>query len=895
MKKKVYVISHSHLDREWYLPYEQHHMRVIELFDALIQQFETDQRFRYFHLDGQTIPLDDYFEVKPENKALIESYIKAGKLRIGPFYILQDVFLTSAEANTRNAIIGITESKKYGQYVQLGYFPDTFGNMGQTPQFLRKLGLDTAAFGRGVTPTGFNNTVANNYASQYSEMNWVGPDGSKILGVLFANWYSNGNEIPVEREAASVFWEKKLKEVEAFAATNHLLMMNGCDHQPLQRNIGAAIALANELFPEYEFVHSHFDDYLEAVKQELPTDLATVEGELTSQATPGWYTLANTASSRIYLKQENVKTQVLLENIAEPLAVMAKAAAGNYPKSELLYAWKLLLQNHPHDSICGCSVDQVHQEMMIRYRKSQEVAKYIQEEALTKLAAEICTQKFPQESYPFSLYNTSSSEKTEVVQVKLELERIPFSDAYPTNAFKALGVKDWPTVKVLDEEQQECYFEVDDSKVEFNYELPKDSFRNPYMARYIYLSVYVEKLPAFSWKTFALVKGDEAQQLQGSLVKADQRSLENDFLFVEIAQNGSLTITDKQTGKRYSDCLIFEDVGDIGNEYIFKQANENAPLLSTDFAYQLEIVKDTPVEAKVKLTHAMEIPIAAGAELMAEQQSVTDITNRKAQRSKTCSLFEITTVITITKGCRHLKFETHFNNQQKDHRLRVLFRTGLLAATHTAESIFEAVERPNQVSPEWENPANPQHQHAFVNLKNQQQTGVTIGNIGLNEYEILPDKGNTIALTLLRSVGEMGDWGYFPTPEAQCLGKQTVRYSFEPHSKDSYFKSLQTAIAEKIPLSIKQLKWQTGKLPATNQIIEWDNTAFTLTALKQSEDQTGIVLRGYSMNNEETERLNLTLNGLQGKEVNLLEENSSDFSKKVVPAEILTLKFAATD
>ena len=384
MKKKVYIISHSHWDREWYMPYEQHHMRLITLIDDLLEQFETNPDFNSFHLDGQTISLDDYLEVRPNKREALQKAITEGKLKIGPFYILQDDFLTSSESNTRNMLVGLEESRKWGAPVKLGYFPDTFGNMGQAPQMMLEGGLDVTAYGRGVKPTGFNNVVINDekYTSQYSEMWWEGSDKSKVLGILFANWYSNGNEIPAEKEAAIKFWDTKLADAEQFASTNHLLIMNGCDHQPLQKDVTDAIKLANELYPDYEFLHSNFEDYINAVKADLPKDLNTVEGELTSQETDGWYTLANCSSSRIYLKQRNTEVSRQLENITEPLATMAAEITGEYPHDQLRYAWKLLMQNHPHDSICGCSVDEVHQEMMTRYLKSHEVGKFLANEAL---------------------------------------------------------------------------------------------------------------------------------------------------------------------------------------------------------------------------------------------------------------------------------------------------------------------------------------------------------------------------------------------------------------------------------------------------------------------------------------------------------------------------------
>jgi alpha-mannosidase len=117
---------------------------------------------------------------------------------------------------SRNLLIGINDTKAYGHVSKIGYFPDTFGIYGQAPQLLKQAGIDTAAFGRGVKPTGFNNTVSDipDYESPYSEMIWKSPDGSGVLGILFANWYSNGNEIPVDEAEAKAFWDKKLQDAE---------------------------------------------------------------------------------------------------------------------------------------------------------------------------------------------------------------------------------------------------------------------------------------------------------------------------------------------------------------------------------------------------------------------------------------------------------------------------------------------------------------------------------------------------------------------------------------------------------------------------------------------------------------------------------------------------------
>src|SRR5699024_12082917 len=67
------------------------------------------------------------------------------------------------------------------------------------------------------------------------------PDGSSVYGILFANWYCNGNEIPVNEKDAKAYWDQHLHSLEKYAASPHMLMMNGCDHQPIQTDLSEAI------------------------------------------------------------------------------------------------------------------------------------------------------------------------------------------------------------------------------------------------------------------------------------------------------------------------------------------------------------------------------------------------------------------------------------------------------------------------------------------------------------------------------------------------------------------------------------------------------------------------------------------------------------------------------
>lgn len=891
MKKKVYIISHSHWDREWYMAYEQHHMRLIELIDDLLELFEVDPSFNSFHLDGQTIILDDYLQVRPEKRQAIQQAINEGKLRIGPFYILQDDFLISSESNVRNMMIGMEESRKWGTPVMLGYFPDTFGNMGQTPQLMKQAGISAAAFGRGVKPIGFDNQVleAENYSSQYSEMWWKGPDQTAIFGLLFANWYSNGNEIPVEKEAALAFWKQKLADAEQYASTNHLLMMNGVDHQPVQKDISKAIHLANELFPDYEFIHSNFTDYLEAVQKDVPEDLGSVEGELTSQETDGWYTLANTASARVYLKQWNTKVQRQLENITEPLATMAYEVSGNYPHDQLDYAWKTLMQNHPHDSICGCSVDSVHREMIPRFEKADEVGKYLAQDSLEQLTAAIDTTGFPKDSFPFVIVNTAGMDKTGEAEITIELERKRFAEGIPEQLYQEL--ENLPKRKYHVETKSGATIPaiLSEETVQFGYDLPKDRFRVPYMARMIKVTLPLENMPAFSWETFALVEGEAKAEEKETMIHQSGRIIENGPLHLTIEKNGTITMEDRKNKRKLNNLHIFEDIGDIGNEYIFKQPFCDQPILSSNKENsEVKVLVDTPEIAKISILQEMEIPVSADERLEKEQQMVVEFRYRKAERSKEKRILQIKTIMTIRKDSKKIDFETTLDNQMKDHRLRVLFPTKLHVEHHEADSIFEVVKRPNHVSKSWENPTNPQHQQAFVNIHDEEY-GVTVGNFGLNEYEVTED--GQIAVTLLRSVGELGDWGYFPTPEAQCLGEHRFNYSIELHGPEEKFSTYLHAYAAQIPFSTQQIKHHEGTLISKQQYLTIKSETFAITALKRSKFSDKVVVRGFNMSSH-LEKLEITKDNGKTVILNLLEEPTKQAVVPIIqPYEIRTIGF----
>ena len=80
----LHVISHTHWDREWYLTFQQFRLKLVHLVDKLLDVLATDPDFKYFMLDGQTIVLDDYLHMRPENEEKLRRHIQNGRILIGP-------------------------------------------------------------------------------------------------------------------------------------------------------------------------------------------------------------------------------------------------------------------------------------------------------------------------------------------------------------------------------------------------------------------------------------------------------------------------------------------------------------------------------------------------------------------------------------------------------------------------------------------------------------------------------------------------------------------------------------------------------------------------------------------------------------------------------------------
>jgi mannosylglycerate hydrolase len=423
--RTLHLISHTHWDREWYLTFQQFRLKLVRLVDHLLDILERDSQYKHFMLDGQTIVLEDYLQIRPEREGDLRKYIQEGRILIGPWYILPDEFLVSPESTIRNLLEGERTSKAFGPKMMVGYIPDPFGHIGQMPQILRGFGIETASVMRGLS-------------DEPCELWWQSPDGSRVLMAYMRDSYGNAAGIlngGVDHFAVEA---QRLSDALApYSAAPHTLLMHGVDHMEPHPDTSAAVACAEGRLNSDVLIHSTLPDYFAALAPFVSDNqLPVVTGELRSpKRSP---LLPAVLSARMWIKQRNHACETLLEKWAEPFTAWADLVPQyllpednlTKPWPVLRQAWRLLMQNHPHDSICGCSIDAVHDEMRTRFDQVEQMAEGVISHSLEALAAGVTTISADPGSAVSALvvFNPASGPRTDMVSALIETQ--PDADGF---------------------------------------------------------------------------------------------------------------------------------------------------------------------------------------------------------------------------------------------------------------------------------------------------------------------------------------------------------------------------------------------------------------------------------------------------------------------------------
>jgi alpha-mannosidase len=369
---RVTVVPHTHWDREWYEPFERFLERLVPMMDELLDLL--DRGFPHFHLDGQTAMIDDYLAVRPERAADLERHARGGVLSVGPWFTQMDEFLVSGESHIRNLERGLARARELGAWLPpVGYLPDQFGHIGQMPQILARAGIDRAAVWRGV-PAAVDRTA----------FWWEGPDGTRVLTEYLVGGYSLGarlRDASNPRDLAAAVTHA-VETLAPRSARDRYLVTAGSDHHGPDPTLPERLRDARGSAPDLE---PRIGPIAEHVSGPPPEDLPVWRGELRSSARA--YLLPGVISTRIHQKRERGRVESLVERYAEPLAALVPGVA--WPDADLDRIWQLLLWNGAHDSVCGCSADEVARAVDARLAEARALAEGIVDGALAELGRRV--------------------------------------------------------------------------------------------------------------------------------------------------------------------------------------------------------------------------------------------------------------------------------------------------------------------------------------------------------------------------------------------------------------------------------------------------------------------------------------------------------------------------
>ena len=908
---EAFIVSHTHWDREWYLTFDQFRMDLIPVISEVLDRLEAEDEFAYFVLDGQAVAIEDYLEVAPGDTDRVRRAVKRGALVLGPWYVLADEFLVSGEALVRNLLIGHQVALGLGKVQQVGYVPDSFGHIAQLPQVLTKANIESFIYSRGdgdeIEHTGH-------------EYWWRAPDGSEVLALHQAGGYCIGAALGFENDADATTSRQMDPKVavdqmrrllalqEAGSNTSVRLVSNGCDHNPPQRDFAKVLSTLRTAFPDVTFRPATYKHYADAVRRQAH-DFRTFQGELLGGSRQ--LILNGVWSSRMYLKRYNDLCQGLLAHTAEPLLVYGTFLHGHtYPADSLRYAWKTLLKNHAHDSICGCSIDEVHRDMETRFDAVERTAERMVSQALAKYAPIKARVPFDDTEVVIVVANSLPFRRTEVVERTVVLEG---------------GAKDLAALRLVDDEGKSVPFEVVQSHLRprtWGFDFQGELWATRQRAQLLDLAGYggtegrppsdagpadcfatirfvARDLPAIGYRHFSLSSVvDAGMMLPTEAVSSEGDTIQNDLVAVTAYPDGTFDLHDRLTNRIHLGLHRMEDVADAGDEYDFCPIPGGRCVDLSGVTGTVVCVEQSPIRSTLEVRRVLPLP-----------EGLTADRGRRSSVHREC---EVIHRFSVTTGSPVVEIETVFDNRVRDHRLRVTFPTSMQTDELISDGQFMIHRRPfdKPSGNDWTQPPGDAYPQQRFSAIEDGTDGLAVVNCGLPEvHGDRGEDGATLALTLLRSVAWLSRddletrrhriaGPMVATPGAQCLGRQVFRYAVIPYARDhatANIKRLAECFAT--PVAVRQ-GVRDGSIPGGVSFLAVDNPQVWVSAVKRHEKRHSVIVRLVNLSEAaESVQLECAKPIVEAWRVNLLEErdvqvypNGTGLSLEIAAHAIVTLE-----
>jgi mannosylglycerate hydrolase len=809
----VHVVSHTHWDREWYLSAARFRQKLVALIDALLDDRDDDAPFL---LDGQTIVLEDYLAVRPERRELLAARLRDGSLEAGPWYVLADELIPSGESLVRNLLAGRATLRALGaEAPAVLYSPDSFGHPAMLPAIAAGFGIPVIVLWRG-------------YGGQHHPYGdvarWRAPDGSSaLLYHLSPDGYELGASLPVDPQQSRERW-KSLRAVLAPRATLGVaLLPNGADHHARQPDRQRAVASLAAAGAPDEIGLSSLEAFGRAIVAAADTTrVPDVTGELRDSYGYTW-ALQGTLASRSALKRRAVLAERDLLRDSEPWVALARFIRGVDRGPLMRSAWKPLLQCHPHDTLCGCSIDAVAQAMAARLGEAEAQADGLRDDAIFDIVGHdvVAAREAPEQWKPSVVVrNPSTHPRSGIAQVELLVTRRHVRVGPGSSAAVAGDTSEATNVMLGSGEipMQLLGASERHDRIESPQNYPWDD-----IVHSVRVAIWVPTIGGYGTRWIPLREDDPlARTMPFVEVRSGDHWMENGELRVDVDAQGTVRLATRDGTRVISSLIELEGLADMGDLYTPSPGGDPFPVKFREAS----IGQEGPLFATlVTIWHVGE-----GDEI------------------------PLVIVLGLDAGSSFLRVHVRGDNAREDCRVRLRVNTDVAQPRIFADATFGPVRRYPITAPAGSKETAPRTAPLarYVTLAARNR-GATIYSDGLGEYEASDD--GVVALTLFRAVGELsrndiperpGHAGWpESTPDAQQIGMFDARFAVLLHGPrdDATIDAIErTADDVLFPLSGNTIR-STLELPEAADGASLEGIGLALSAIKTSEDGEWLVLR----------------------------------------------------
>lgn len=871
-RQSGYIVSHTHWDREWRVPEWNARKRLGIMMDKLLDKLRTSEDFSFL-FDGQVVSIEDYLELNPHKRDEICGYIKSGRLQIGPWYNLPDLYPVCGEALIRNLLIGRNKALRLGGCLDIAYTTFGWGQTAQFPQIFDGFGIKRVVCAKNVSKQRAPN----------SEFLWQSPDGTRIfttrLGVeKRANFFffclmpaSYGTKYMdkktcIEWGRGGRMWHSAdsltdseytfipdwkfhpevmdwaIKEAwesgDESLACEHHFMGNGCDSTAPSDITDDIIKHVNANYPDMLLKYSTLAQYFDAIEQTIKSrnlELKTVYGELRDG--PVHSLSANALATRMPLKVLNRAAQNSLVRYAEPFAAFSSLYGCQYPQAFLDKAWHYLLLSHSHDALNGVTLDKTARDTANKLEQVCEIAQVVTDMSAEQIAARIDMSGYESQDILLAVFNPSTQNRRHIMHATIDVPE----DIHCRRLIAYDRDGSELSVQPIDHKSMQIPVCVENSRA------------LPYYADRHTMYLDTGDIPAFGYKIIKL----SPQELYkpevlfwlgtyeyGSQVCGINR-MANKYLDVSVNSDGTFNLTDKATGRTFENMGSFEDGGDVGDYWQRVEPTSNRIYSSLGAKCDIYLACDGPLLTQYVCELVMNVP----------QKAVTD-GRFKNSRSDNYGQIKIKTTLTLKADCPYLEVDIEVDNAVKDHRLRVCMPTGIQASHSDAQGHFNIDRRPigrdyNNGKRDGQMSTLPMQN--FVSLCDG-SAGISFLNRNLIEFEVSEDAGRIVYLTLLRCVEvnicTEGRCGTVETGAEgpQCLGRHKFSLAVYPHSGSLHQSNLYGVMESyTLPPRMYQMsRTNGGTLPPAMSMMRLTNPLVQLSCVKKAQDGDGLIARIYN-------------------------------------------------